>query len=132
MAEARLVDVTVDGSLLVAADAVMGHYVDAPSDTGDAGGVTGAGAATQPPAAAAAPAAGVALPRDPESAGFSGGGGGGERLAFSSGCGRVHMMNVTVQNVGVDWHHPGNCYWRHQVGAVLVCVLCVCGGGAWG
>lgn len=62
--------------------------------------------------------AGLALPVDPDTemadapaaAGAEGG-----RLAFSSACGRVHMMNVTVQNVGVDWHHPGNCYWRHQI-----------------
>jgi len=36
---------------------------------------------------------------------------------YSGACGRLHMRNVTVQNVGVDWHHPGNCYWRHQVRA---------------
>ncbi|KAI8474308.1 MAG: hypothetical protein J3K34DRAFT_465788 [Monoraphidium minutum] len=108
VAEARLVDVTVDGSLLVAADAVMGHLQ----------------AEGAPPTSGHAAAPGLALPLDPAAAAAPGGGapgGGGaaaaagERLVFSSGCGRVHMMNVTVQNVGVDWHHPGNCYWRHQV-----------------
>jgi hypothetical protein len=66
-----------------------------------------------------APAAGVALPRDPELAASPAGAPGAppERLVYSGACGRVHMMNVTVQNVGVDWHHPGNCYWRHKVRA---------------
>jgi len=67
VAEARLMDVTIDGSLLVHADAVTGRADEA------------------------------------------------GRLHFGSDCGRVHLMNVTVQNVGVDWHHPGNVYWRHQV-----------------
>lgn len=41
VAEARLVDVTVDGSLLVAADAVMGHWEDAGAHARRRGGVAG-------------------------------------------------------------------------------------------
>jgi hypothetical protein len=81
---------------------------------------------TGAPPGAASPAAapGVALPLDPAPPGAAAAGAAAaadaasaERLVFSGGCGRVHMMNVTVQNCGVDWHHPGNCYWRHQVRA---------------
>lgn len=37
------------------------------------------------------------------------------RLVYSDRCGRVLLDNVTVQNVGIDWHHPGNVYWQHKV-----------------
>ncbi|KAF8056255.1 UGP3 [Scenedesmus sp. PABB004] len=86
VAEARLVDARVDGSLLVTADAPLGHWEGSPAGAGGSGhngGGAGAGAA--------------------------------RRLAYSAANGRVHMMNVTVSNVGVDWHHPGNVYWQHRL-----------------
>ncbi|GBF98740.1 nucleotide-diphospho-sugar transferase [Raphidocelis subcapitata] len=115
VAEARLVDVTVDGSLLVAADCVMGHREQSEGQSeGQSGQARGQSGHHPAPAAA-----GLALPRDPEAEArpdaVRGGARAGGRLIYSTDCGRVHMMNVTVQNVGVDWHHPGNCYWRHQV-----------------
>ncbi len=36
-------------------------------------------------------------------------------LVYSSRCGRVRLHNVSVRNRGVDWEHPDNCYWQHQV-----------------
>lgn len=38
------------------------------------------------------------------------------QLVFSERCGRVRLVNVRVQNRGIDWEHPGNVYWRHKVG----------------
>ncbi|WIA22182.1 hypothetical protein OEZ85_004516 [Tetradesmus obliquus] len=84
VAEARLLDVTVDGSLLIHAGNVMGHL-------------------EQQNAA------------DASSSSSS------SRLQYSAANGRVHLMNVTVQNVGVDWHHPGNCYWQHRVNRHEAC-----------
>jgi hypothetical protein len=90
VAEARLLDVTVDGSLLVYADNVMGHLEQQQ---------------------------GIAA--DPSSSSSSSSS--SERLQYSAANGRVHLMNVTVQNVGVDWHHPGNCYWQHRVNRHEAC-----------
>jgi hypothetical protein len=85
VAEARLLDVTVDGSLLVYADNVMGHLEQ----------------------------------QQQQGAGESGSS--SSRLQYSAANGRVHLMNVTVQNVGVDWHHPGNVYWQHRVNRHEAC-----------
>lgn len=38
------------------------------------------------------------------------------RLVFSSRCGRVRLVNVTVRNAGIDWDSGANIYWRHMVG----------------
>lgn len=37
------------------------------------------------------------------------------RLRYSSSAGRVLMHDVTIRNAGVDWRHPDNVYWRHQL-----------------
>jgi hypothetical protein len=88
VAEARLLDVTVDGSLLVYADNVMGHMEPQPQQgAADANGSSSSSS----------------------------------RLQYSAANGRVHLMNVTVQNVGVDWHHPGNVYWQHRVNRHEAC-----------
>eukprot|EP00879_Flechtneria_rotunda_P005108 GHRR01005389.1.p1 GENE.GHRR01005389.1~~GHRR01005389.1.p1 ORF type:complete len:883 (+),score=260.17 GHRR01005389.1:598-3246(+) len=95
VAEARLVDVTVDGSLLIKADNVVGHVesaVSKPSSDGNG--------------------------RYSNNKGNSSSNG---RLEYSAVNGRVHMMNVTVQNIGVDWHHPGNVYWQHKVNRHEAC-----------
>ena len=34
---------------------------------------------------------------------------------FSSRCGRVRMHNVSVLNQGLDWDHPSNVFWAHEV-----------------
>ncbi|KAF6262593.1 nucleotide-diphospho-sugar transferase [Scenedesmus sp. NREL 46B-D3] len=91
VAEARLLDVTVDGSLLVHADNIMGHMEQQQQQQGAERG-----------------------------AGDDGGGSSG-RLQYSAANGRVHLMNVTVRNVGVDWHHPGNVYWQHRVNRHEAC-----------
>ena len=98
VAEARLLDVTVDGSLLVQADNIMGHQ-DTPlahiSSNGSSSGSSGGGYSSW--------------------RANSGSNGGSSSLTYSCHNGRVHMMNVAVQNVGIDWHHPGNVYWQHKV-----------------
>ena len=38
------------------------------------------------------------------------------RLVFSSRCGRVRLVNLTVRNAGIDWDSGANIYWRHMVG----------------
>ena len=112
VAEARLVDVTVDGSLLVAADAVMGHW-EPPAGAG-AGAAAGAGGAAAGPAGVALPVGAEAGAAEAEGA-EAGAEAEPPRLVFSQRCGRVHLLNVEVSNVGVDWHHPGNVYWQHRV-----------------
>lgn len=92
VAEARLVDVTVDGSLLVHADNVMGHQ--------------------EPASLASSSSNGYSSWRGNGHRSSSSSSG---RLSYSSHNGRLHMMNVCVENVGIDWHHPGNVYWQHRV-----------------
>jgi hypothetical protein len=96
VAEARLLDVTVDGSLLVQADNIMGHQ-DTPlahlAHSSSNGGSNGSWRGN----------------------GSSNGSSSSSSLTYSCHNGRVHMMNVAVQNVGIDWHHPGNVYWQHKV-----------------
>jgi hypothetical protein len=112
VAEARLLDVKVDGSLLVTADAVMGHLVPAemqqPQHTPFE--LPGDSSTVQDFPVPSAGANGVQGGQ-----GQAGGWSGATKLAYSSRCGRVHLLNVSVENVGVDWHHPGNVYWHHQV-----------------
>ena len=52
-------------------------------------------------------------------------------LVYSSRCGRVRLHNVSVRNRGVDWKHPDNCYWQHQVGSLEAncnrCAVARCG-----
>jgi hypothetical protein len=48
-------------------------------------------------------------------------GAGGQRLVYSSRCGRVNLQNVWVHNVGIDWLHEGNVYWRHRVARHEAC-----------
>jgi len=140
VAEARLRDVTVEGSLLVSSDAPLGHTV-----FGGAGGGAGLAAAEAGERGAAA-----ASPRPaPSSSCSSFSGGQGQqpqqqpqrpneqqeqqeqqpkqaqqppqeqqdpgRLVFSSRCGRASLSRVEVRNVGVDWRHPSNEPWRHRL-----------------
>jgi hypothetical protein len=91
VAEARLLDVTVDGSLLVYADNVMGHMEVTQQQQQQQQGAGDNGSSSS------------------------------SRLQYSAANGRVHLMNVTVQNVGVDWHHPGNVYWQHRVNRHEAC-----------
>ena len=42
------------------------------------------------------------------------------RLAFSGRCGRVRLTGVVVRNRGIDWTHPNNVYWQHQVRRLMV------------
>jgi UTP---glucose-1-phosphate uridylyltransferase len=93
VAEARLRDVTVEGSLLVLSDAPLGHTTEAGGGEEEAG----------EGAAAAASAAASSTSSEPP------------RLVFSSRCGRALLENVEVRNVGVDWRHPANEPWRHRL-----------------
>ncbi|KAK9833071.1 hypothetical protein WJX74_006343 [Apatococcus lobatus] len=41
--------------------------------------------------------------------------GSNERLVYSHRCGRVRLRGVSVRNAGIDWEAPGNVYWQHKV-----------------
>lgn len=96
VAEARLVDVRVKGSLRVHADSVMGHLE--PLDA--AGGGT-----------------------DADAAGPHG------LLRYGSRCGRVKLMDVTIDNAGIDWSSPDNVYWKHSVARKEGCLIQLQGRG---
>jgi len=54
--------------------------------------------------------------------------GGGRSSARQRG--RIHMMDVTVQDVGVDWHHPSNVYLAAQGQTATNPARSSCAGGA--
>lgn len=111
VAEARLLDVTVDGSLLVHADNLLGH-TDGGSSSGSSSSSGGFSSwrANSYNGSSTSNGSGHSSSSD-----GSGSGDGAGVLTYSCHNGRVHMMNVAVQNVGIDWHHPGNVYWQHKV-----------------
>lgn len=128
VADADITNLRVDGSLLVTATAVVGHF-QAPSQPPQ-----GPRSSTHPlpPShvqptsldsleglfydgswAQAVPAleyqtmsqqSGVGQQQAPAG-----------RLVMSTRCGRVRLCNVTVQNDGIEWESPHNVFWRHQV-----------------
>jgi hypothetical protein len=114
VAEARLVDVTVDGSLLVVADNVMGHpeslahSISSLAHSSNGSSSSGGGYSSWR-------AGSHSSNGSSSSNGHSSSSNGSRQLSYSSHNGRVHMMNVCVHNVGIDWHHPGNVYWQHRV-----------------
>lgn len=129
VAEADVAGLHVEGSLLVLADAVMGHTEvrpaaaaggagDAGGDAGPRGGGGGGGAPSSAddgdgdgedaPCVDALEAAALAA-------------GGEPRLVYSARCGRVRLRNVSVRNRGVDWAAAGNVYWRHRVARHEAC-----------
>ncbi|KAG2483471.1 hypothetical protein HYH03_017654 [Edaphochlamys debaryana] len=143
VAEARLLDVHVEGSLQVYAECVMGHLetpgspVDAPppppgregsvlSISSLRGGMTEL-AMPSPPA----PPSRAHSPASPERlrghASPAPGHAPGGVLRYSSRCGRVQMVNVRVRNAGIDWADPGNVYWRHQVARRETCKVVLLG-----
>ena len=130
VAEARLHEVHVDGSLLVYAENVVGH-LSAPLTVhglqyGEAG-VQVEAVRLPNELAMRHVSAQVQGRGGGGTESFSGGGSssggedgaaeaeGSERLVYSSRCGRVHMSNVTVRNLGIDWAARSNLYWKHQV-----------------
>jgi hypothetical protein len=132
VAEARLLDVTVDGSLLVHADNILGH-TDGSSSSSGSGSNSSSGYSSwranaysgSDSSSASSNGNGHSSSRsDGHSSGSSSSSNGHSSssdgssdgvLTYSCHNGRVHMMNVAVQNVGIDWHHPGNVYWQHKV-----------------
>ncbi|KAK9801940.1 hypothetical protein WJX73_008251 [Symbiochloris irregularis] len=137
VAEAAVTDLCVDGSLVVTADCPLGQ-VEAASAAG------ASASALQPVQSQLSRQGGsqlrVLAPSGPGKenrtaswkGGFKSGKPGaldkaqvqpqqqagaeaGERLRFSSRCGRVRLTGVVVRNRGIDWEHPDNVYWRHQV-----------------
>ena len=124
VAEARLQDVSVSGSLLVYAENVTGHMSGPLTVHGLQYGERGVQVEARLPnelamrhvsvqvdeaTAGAAPDGDERSTMAPaESLGSStaseeSGGESDERLVYSSRCGRVHLSNVAVRNRGVDW-----------------------------
>lgn len=119
VAEARIENVHIDGSFLVYAHNVLGtcQAVDSLDDSLDVWGLNGKrsfrtweGAMMKKSGLGGDSAQGVA-------------GGSRAPVLYSSGCGRIHLTNVTIENIGVDWHHPGNLYWRHRIHRHECCVV---------
>jgi len=125
VAEAALARLTLDGSLLITADAPLGHWAPPPaSEAGDdesadvCDAAAGDGACEEGGGASASGGGGGG----DDGVGGDGGGGGrgrggaaGGRLVYSAACGRVLLEDVIVTNAGVDWGAEGNCYWQHRV-----------------
>jgi len=94
VAEARVVDLRVKGSLLVSADSPLGHWTApfAPSHSSPSS--SSCWSAT----------AAAAGDTEPEEA----------LLIYSSRNGRARLEDVEVDNAGVDWGNPLNApFWRH-------------------
>jgi len=86
LAEAALTDVRVSGSLLISADAPLGHW--------EAGAQHGGGGSSDPHHAPTAST---------------------PRLAYSPRAGRVRLSGVSVANAGVDWAHPASQPWSRRL-----------------
>lgn len=110
MAEARLLDVSINGSLRVHADSVMGHIetVPLPANLDDDGSCW-----TKLPSAANSGASSKTQ----------------QLLRYSSRCGRIKMVNVAVVNAGIDWSAKSNVYWKHQVARKESCTITLHGRG---
>jgi hypothetical protein len=142
VAEARLVNVSVEGSLLVYAQHVMGHMEQGQASSGSSSSGTSM-AAWQPSSSLQqlgnnittwsrgdrsqqyqqhqqlpSPSSGNPFAADSGAAPY---GAAGQRLVYSSRCGRINLQDVTVHNVGIDWRHQGNVYWRHRVARHEAC-----------
>lgn len=50
-------------------------------------------------------------------------------MQYSSRCGRVKMVDVIVENAGIDWTAAGNVYWKHQVARKESCLIEIQGRG---
>lgn len=106
VAEACLRNVTIEGSLLVHADNVLGHWEAERSAAADDTAPSGSNGAAAPAAGASAAWRTVSSGDSMDGAGdcaFVGGngngnanGGAGQRLVYSSRCGRVLLDNVQV------------------------------------
>lgn len=125
VAEARMHNVSIQGSLLVCAENVVGHMQGPPLTVhglqfGDKGVEMSARIPNElarrhlssqlqtDRTQASGPDAAVTTLEGQEQ-------GLDERMVFSSRCGRINLSNVTVTNKGIDWAHPDNLYWKHQV-----------------
>lgn len=126
VAEARMHNVSIQGSLLVCAENVVGHMQGPPLTVhglqfGDEGlemsaripnelarrHLTNQLQTDRPQPGSFATSSGSSA--NAEATGLE------ERMVFSSRCGHINMSNVTVANRGVDWAHPDNLFWKHQV-----------------
>ena len=132
----------MQGSLLVHAEAALGHIEQRPAPRGSSAASSrplldrlftagsGSQAGAMPPAASSEGSSSSSG----DSSSSSGGGGGGysqpcdfsappsceggameARLVFSQRCGRLRLHNVRVANRGVDWGHADNVWWRHSL-----------------
>lgn len=145
LAEARLLDVHVDGSLQIYAENAMGHMEHPPSAAGsqydlalanelnhhangrNANDHVLAISSLQPNGSTAiteiatlggvGPAAGQSHGQRPA----------GGLLRYSHCAGRVQMVNVVVRNAGINWEDPSNVYWKHQVARRETCKVVLLG-----
>lgn len=134
----------MQGSLLVHAEAALGHIEQRPAPRGSSAASSrplldrlftagsGSQAGAMPPAASSEGSSSSS--GNSSSSGDSSSSGGGysqpcdfsappsceggtmeARLVFSQRCGRLRLHNVRVANRGVDWGHADNVWWRHSL-----------------
>jgi hypothetical protein len=137
VAEACLREVHVAGSLLVHADAALGHTEQqlVPSSGGgsssgsrqsssssslldsllSAGATTSASGSSS--SGSSTSSGGYSQPCSPPACAQTA----ESRLVFSQRCGRLRLHNVRVANRGADWEHPDNVWWRHSLARHEAC-----------
>jgi hypothetical protein len=136
VAEACLREVHVAGSLLVHADAALGHTEQQLVPSSGGGPSSGSGGSQSSSKSSSSLLDSLLSAGAPSSvngssmSGSSTNSGGGysqpcnppacaqaaeSRLVFSQRCGRLRLHNVRVANRGADWEHPDNVWWRHSL-----------------
>ncbi len=132
----------MQGSVLVHADAALGHIEQRPAPRGSSAASSrplldrlftagsGSQAGTMPPGSGSegsgsssssssssgeSSSSGYSQPCDFSAPPSCEGGATEARLVFSQRCGRLRMHNVRVANRGVDWAHADNVWWRHSL-----------------
>ncbi|GMH42585.1 hypothetical protein BSKO_10504 [Bryopsis sp. KO-2023] len=113
IAEARLQDVDIEGSLLVHSTAVVGHIERSASHecVGVAAAASARSNGTEDGISWFGPGSESSLETRLTSDCCTT----SDRLVFGERCGRVRMERVAVKNAGVDWGHADNVFWRHKV-----------------
>jgi hypothetical protein len=88
----------VEGSFLVIADNVLGHFIEEKTPFTNHDGEEANGNGSSHPH------------HEEEHVELA-----HKKLIFSDRCGKIRLRNVTIRNQGIDWSHSSNAYWKHKV-----------------
>ncbi len=111
VAEVDIEGIDVEGSLLVIADNVLGHYTEVEdskeekiyhSVNSNGNGASSSSSSQQ---------------QNKQ-----------KKLVFSDRCGKLRLRNVTVRNQGIDWSNQENVYWKHKIARKEACRIVLHGG----